>query len=185
MLNPAIPAINHLLSSESWARELLARHAGKSARLSLPPFDIDVLVLPDGTIEGAKEPPGTRIRMTPSSLVRTMKGEMAEIDMTGDIEFAKALGFLFRNLKWDAEEDLSKFTGDVLAHRIANTAAAFFSWQKEAALRMFGNLAEYWTEEERLLARKDDISRHLHAVDDIRDDAERLEKRIMKLEGLT
>lgn len=183
MLNPAISAINHLLSSESWAREGLAKHAGKSARLSLPPFDLDILVLPDGTLSGAEEIPETRIRMTPSAFFRTMNGEMAEIDMTGDIEFAKSLGFLFRNLKWDAEEDLSKFTGDVFAHRISTAATSLLSWQKEAALRLFGNFAEYWTEEQPLLARCDDISRHLAQVDETRNDIERLEKRILKLEG--
>jgi ubiquinone biosynthesis protein UbiJ len=185
MLNPAISAINHLLTSESWAREGLAKHAGKSARLSLPPLDLDIRVLPDGTLCGTEEIPDTRIRMTPSALFRTMNGEMAEIDMTGDIEFAKSLGFLFRNLKWDAEEDLSRFTGDVLAHRIATAATSLLSWQKEAALRLFGNFAEYWTEEQPILARKDDISRHLHEVDETRDDIERLEKRISKLEGRT
>ena len=183
MLNPAISAINHLISSESWAREGLAKHAGKSARLSLPPFDLDILVLPDGTLSGAEDIPETRIGMTPSALFRTMNGEMAAIDMTGDLEFAKALGFLFRNLKWDAEEDLSKLTGDVLAHRISTAATSLFSWQKEATLRLLGNFAEYWTEEQPVLAKRDDIARHLAQVDKTRDDAERLEKRILKLEG--
>jgi ubiquinone biosynthesis protein UbiJ len=36
----------------------------------------------------------------------------------GSAEFAEALGFVIRNLRWDAEEDLSKMVGDIAAHRI-------------------------------------------------------------------
>lgn len=183
MLNPAISAVNHLLSSESWAREALAPHAGKSARLSLPPFDLDIIVLPDGMLAGTEETPETRIRATPAALVRTMNGELAEIEMSGDMDFAKTLGFLFRNLKWDFEEDLSKFTGDVVAHRVVGAANAFLAWQKEAASRLLGNLAEYWTEEQPLLARRNDVSKYLVEVDRARNDVERLGKRIERLEG--
>ena len=37
----------------------------------------------------------------------------------GSAEFAETLGFVIRNLRWDAEEDLSKVVGDIAAHRIA------------------------------------------------------------------
>ena len=181
MLNPAIPAINHLLSSESWARELLARHAGKSARLSLPPFDIDIAVSQEGKIEASNGKPETSIRANPSSLFRTLNGELAEVEIQGDAEFAKTLSLLFRNLKWDFEADLGKFTGDILAHRMASGVHALFSWQKEAAWNLCRNLAEYWTEERPLLARKDDISRFVSDVDRLRDDLARLEKRIERL----
>ena len=185
MLNPAISAINHLLASASWARQALAGHAGKSARLSLPPFDLDILVLPDGTVSGAKSLPETRIRTNPAALVKTLKGEMAAVEMTGDMDFAKTLSYLFRNLKWDAEEDLSGIVGDIAAHRIVGAGKTLFSWQKEAALRLLENFAEYWTEEQPLIARAEDVARHLVEVDDLRDGAERLEKRIAKLESIT
>lgn len=182
MLNPPfIAAFNHLLAAESWARQALAPHAGKSARLSVPPFYFDISVLPGGTVEPSGSVPETRIRATPSSLFRTLNGELADVEIHGDVEFAKTLNFLFRNLKWDFEADLGKFTGDIVAHRAANAMTAFFSWQKEAALNLCGNLAEYWTEENPLLARADDVSRFVSDVDRIRDDTERLEKRLEKL----
>ncbi len=181
--NPLISAINHLLQTESWAREALAPHTGKSARLSLPPVDLDITVLPDGRLAAAEGDPETRIRATPFALIKSLEGEMAEIGIEGDVAFAKALSFLLRNLRWDYEADLARLTGDILAHRIAGAASALFSWQKKAAWNLLGNLAEYWTEERPLLAKSGDIARFLGDVDAIRDDAARLEKRIEKLEG--
>lgn len=178
---PAIAAINHLLVAESWATRALIPHAGKSARLSIPPIDLDITVLPDGSIQAAGEVPDTCIRANPMTLVRTLKGEVADVEISGDIEFAKTISVLFRNLKWDFEEDLGRFTGDILAHRIAGAANAFFSWQREAGWKLAGNLAEYWTEERPLLAKIADASRFIADVDRIRDDTARLEKRIERL----
>ena len=184
MLNsPLISAVNHLLQTESWAREALAPHAGKSARLSLPPVDLDITVLPDGRLDAAEGVPETRIRATPSALVKSLGGEMAEIGIEGDVAFAKTLSFLLRNLRWDYEADLARLTGDVLAHRFAGAASTLFSWQKKAAWNLLGNFAEYWTEERPLLAKSGGISKFLGDVDAIRDDAARIEKRIEKLEG--
>lgn len=176
-----ISAVNHVLDAESWAREALIPHSGKSARLSLPPFDLDFSVSGDGKICPSKEEPDTRIRAYPFSLFRTLSGEIAEIEIRGDAEFAKTLSFLFRNLRWDFEADLGKFTGDVFAHRAAGALNAFLSWQKDAAWNFCGNLAEYWTEERPLLARKDDVSGFVSGVDRLRDDLARLEKRIERL----
>ncbi|MBY0578825.1 MAG: sterol-binding protein [Burkholderiales bacterium] len=178
---PAIFAINHLLAAESWARNALIPHCGKSARLCLPPMDIDITVLPDGSIAAAEGVPETRIKANPSALLRTLNGEMAEVELSGDIEFAKTIGFLLRNLKWDFEGDLGRFTGDILAHRMAGAANSFFSWQKAALWNLSGNLAEYWTEERPLLAKAADVSKFVADTDKIRDDTERLEKRIERL----
>ena len=43
--------------------------------------------------------------------------------------------------------------GDAAAHQIARGARAFADANRDAALRLGQNLAEYWTEESPLLAR--------------------------------
>jgi ubiquinone biosynthesis protein UbiJ len=88
---------------------------------------------------------------------------------------------LFRNLTWDVEEDLSRVFGDIVAHRLASGGRAFAAWQREAVLRLGENLAEYWTEEQPLLARPADIENFCRNVDTLRDDVARLEKRIEHL----
>jgi ubiquinone biosynthesis protein UbiJ len=104
------------------------------------------------------------------------------ISFSGDAELAGALQFLFRNLRWEYEEDLSRVVGDVAAHRIASTGRAFTAWQKDAAERLGQNFAEYLTEEANVLAPPAAVSGFARAVDDLRDAVERLEKRIERLE---
>ncbi|NNM82053.1 MAG: sterol-binding protein [Burkholderiales bacterium] len=184
MLNrPFVLVVNHLLAAESWARNSLLPHAGKSARLSVPPFDFDLKVLPDGLVEESTDAPETRIKASPLALARAAAGEIPEVELSGDIEFAKALNLLFNHLRWDFEEDLGKFTGDVVAHRIAQAASSFVSWQKEACRNLAENLVEYWTEERPILAGRLDILHYIDEVDRIRDDLERLEKRMERLEN--
>ncbi len=177
---PFIASVNHALAAESWARQMLAPHAGKSARLSIPPVHLDIAVLPGGTLGKTQETPETSIRANPFSLVKTLSGELADVEIMGDVEFAKTLNVLFRNLRWDFEADIGKFTGDIFAHRLAQTFKSVFSWQKEALWRLGENLAEYWTEEDPVLARSDDVALFIAEVDRLKDDVARLEKRLEK-----
>src|SRR2546430_11141006 len=88
---------------------------------------------------------------------------------------------LFRSLIWDFEEDLSRVFGGVVAHRLASGGKAVAAWQRDATLRLAESLAEYWTEEQPLLARPTDVESFCRNVDTLRDDVARLEKRIERL----
>jgi ubiquinone biosynthesis protein UbiJ len=99
----------------------------------------------------------------------------------GSAEFAEALGFVIRNLRWDAEEDLSKIVGDIAAHRIVAGSREFAGWQQQAAQNFAANLAEYFTEEQPLIARQGDIAAFSGDIDRLRDDVARLEKRLQRL----
>ncbi len=86
--------------------------------------------------------------------------------------------YLFRHLRWDIEEDLSRVFGDVLAHRMVEQGRLFAAWNREAAEKLAQNLAEYWIEEQPLLAPAAPVRQFLSDVDQLRDDLARLEKRI-------
>jgi len=184
---PAIAAINHLLAREEWARERLAPFAGRSVEFRLPPLpDLRLAILDTGLVGAAEGalPSDLVVRIPPASLPRILARNDAavrEIAIDGDTELAGAVDFLFRHLRWDAEEDLSRAVGDVPAHRIAETGRALAAWQKEAGERLARNFAEYFTEEDALLARPADVRRFGADVDALRDDVERLEKRIARL----
>jgi len=91
------------------------------------------------------------------------------------------LGFVIRNLRWDAEEDLSTIVGDIAAHRIVAGTREFAAWQQQAARNLAENLAEYFTEEQPLIARQADIELFSSDIDRLRDDLARLEKRLQHL----
>jgi len=133
-------------------------------------------------VSGAK--PAATVRLGPGLLLRlAARDESAwrEIDIAGDTDFASAIHHVARNLRWDVEEDLSRVFGDIAAHRMAETGRAFQRWGGQAAENTARAFAEYWTEEQPLIAGARDLEEFGRTVDQLRDDAARLEKRIEKL----
>jgi ubiquinone biosynthesis protein UbiJ len=182
-------AINHVLGAQPWARERLAPFAGRIVELRLLPLpDLRLGITADGLVgpAQAKASPDLSINIKPTALPHLFRRDeaiMSHVDITGAADLAQVVQLLFRELQWDYEEDLSRVFGDVLAHRLAGAGRDFFAWQREAGLRTAQNFAEYWTEEQPLIARRDDLADFSHAVDTLRDDVERLEKRIEILQS--
>jgi ubiquinone biosynthesis protein UbiJ len=184
----AIAALNHLLARQAWAAERLKVFAGQCAEFRNPPFpELRVVVLETGLLDEAETGSANSlvVKLKPSALpLLLLRSESAlrEIEIEGSAEFANAVQHLFRHLNWDVEEDLSRFLGDVLAHRLASQARALAGWQREAAARLAENFAEYWTEEKPLLARSTDVEKFRRDVERLRDDVARMQERIEHLE---
>lgn len=179
--------LNHLLEAAPWARNRLAPFAGRTWRVELTPLpDLAFVVREDGMLGSSDAlEPHLVVTLTPAALpalARRDESVLHEMTFAGDAELAAALQYLARHLEWDVEEDLSRVVGDVAAHRIAGGAREFVAWQKEAAVRLGQNFAEYLTEEAGVIAPKAEVAGFARAVDDLRDAVERLEKRIAHLE---
>ena len=104
------------------------------------------------------------------------------VQTTGDVEFAGEVAFLAKHLKWDIEEDLSRVVGDAAANRAVSTARAAAAWGKDASERMAAGAAEYFTEEDPLIASRVKVEDFIAGVSELRDAVERLDKRIERLE---
>jgi len=183
MIEPAAAtSINHLLRGASWAREALLPHAGKTARFEVPPFTISLMVLENGEVAAAAAVnPSVTIRLTPGLLLRLAARDdnaWREVEVVGDTDFAAVINHLVRHLRWDVEEDLSRLFGDIAAHRMAETGRSFRRWGEQTAQHAGRSLAGYWTEEDPLIASAHEVTEFNRAVDAMRDDVARLEKRI-------
>jgi ubiquinone biosynthesis accessory factor UbiJ len=185
--HPLSQAVNHVLRSAPLALERLRKHAGRTAAFHVGPATVALTVQTTGEVASAV--PGAsrdlEVRLSPFLLPRLAAHEEAafrEIEMHGDAEFAQEVSFLVRNLTWDVEEDLSKVVGDILAHRLVSTARSFSRWSRDAAMRGTAGAAEYWTEESPLIASRVKVEDFVHGVASLRDDLERLGKRIQRLE---
>ena len=178
---------NHLLQTQPWSRERLQRHAGKTIRVNLPPLLLLLAVDDNGMISAAPQDaePDATLGVSPLALLHVLSSRPLPQELVhtaGDATLAVDFGNVMQNLRWDAEEDLSKVFGDVLGHRMARTGAELFVFQKQAAENLIGNLIEYWTEERPILVKGADVGRFIRDVDATRDAVERLEKRVARLQ---
>jgi len=183
----AAAAINHLLQGAAWARERMVPFAGASVRFHLPPASATFSIGEDGTLQPAASgvEPAAIIRLTPALALRLalLKDESAraEVEVEGDAALAAALTRILGALSWDVEEDLSRVVGDVAAHRIGLAGRALLDWQAALAANVARSVGEYLTEERAVVPGREALHVFAAAVDELRDDTQRLEKRSQRL----
>ncbi|NQZ53596.1 MAG: SCP2 sterol-binding domain-containing protein [Piscirickettsiaceae bacterium] len=107
----------------------------------------------------------------------------AEIDIHGDVQFAKQLRDLLDGFDFDWEAQLAKLTGDTLAYPIAHGIRQFAAWAQNTHQSMQQNIAEYLREEIRILPDKSQIKDYMNDIDKLRADFDRIEARINRLQG--
>jgi ubiquinone biosynthesis protein UbiJ len=185
--HPGIYALNHLLGAEAWARDKLKPYAGQCVEFRSPPLPaLRLDILDTGLLRAAvaDAAPTLVVTIGPAALPASLRGEdalMREIGIEGNADLASTVQYLFRHLRWDIAEDLSKVFGDVLAQRMVTEGRRFAAWNRETAEKLAQNFAEYWIEEQPLLARPGEVRQFLADADQLRDDLARLEKRIETL----
>jgi len=183
----AAAAINRLTAATPLARERLARFAGKTAAFRVGPLPVALTVQTTGEVLPAVEGCACdlEVRISPFLLPRLAahdEGAYRDVQTQGDMEFAGEVAFLARHLKWDVEEDLSRLIGDAAAHGVVTAARDVAGWGRDAGGRLAAGAAEYWTEEDPLIASRVKVQDFVAGVSDLRDAVERLDKRIESLE---
>jgi len=181
-----LAALNHLLEGANWARARLVAFAGRRARFDMPPFAFGFEIAQDGGVTPPSDPGVTDVIIrlpanTPFLLPQGLDKVMAQAAVEGSAEFATELSFVFRNLRWDAEEDLAKLVGDIPARRIVQGANRCIDWQKQAATNFAENLAEYLTLENPLLVPRAEMIALRDAIDRLNADLNRTEQRLAAL----
>lgn len=181
-----IPLLNHLLEREDWARQRLKPYSTQTVRIEGGPVKLTMTVDELGAFRpGAPDEMAAVTITLPSDAPFRMLFDPSSIfgaaRITGAASFAETLAFVFRNLRWDYEADLAVIIGDIPAHRLSRLLAEGVAWQRSAAMRLGLNAAEFATEESGLVTSARDLTRFGREVDQLRDDAARLEKRISRL----
>ncbi len=141
-------ACNRLLERAPWARAKLLPFAGARAHLSLGRWSVDFRIAADGTFESTgRGTPAVSIELAHDALSGLLRGQrdglLRGAQISGAADLAEALGFVLRNLDWDAEEDLSRLVGDIAARRIVRGTRALAGTFNDAGERLAGNVADY------------------------------------------
>ena len=184
----AAATINHLLHAAPWALERLVPHAGKTVRVDSGLINLHFSVEPSGEVSTATTDANVDLTLNlPMPLLMRALAQgrttLNEAQMSGDTSFAQALAYVAQHLQWDFEEDLSKFVGDIAAHRIGQTARGAAQWGRQSVDSLQIMLRDYLTEERPVIAKPREVAEFVASVDELRDAVARLEKRIELLQG--
>ncbi|MFA7293439.1 MAG: hypothetical protein WC023_14470 [Rhodocyclaceae bacterium] len=178
--------LNHLLSVEGWALGRLKPFAGSNARFDIGPLSFSVGVSADGSLHlsDTVQEPQVTLRLpddTPVRLLIDRESIFQSARITGAADFAEALGFVARNLRWDAEADVARLIGDIPAHRVTRGLRTFIEKNGETANRLTANFVEFLADEESLLVRPDGLTQFSREVEQLTKDLARLEERTARL----
>ena len=183
-MHPFAAAFNHVLAQNAWSQAKLVPFAGKLFQLKLLPAVLTFALDESGLVQEAKGVPAATLSATPSSFLRFLTGKPRDLNLItieGDIEFGAALREILSQLTWEAEEDLSRLFGDVLAHRIAGLSKSLFTWQAQSLKSFAITSSEYFTEEQPLLAKPRNVAQFALAVRVLQTAVDNLDQRIQKL----
>jgi ubiquinone biosynthesis protein UbiJ len=104
-----------------------------------------------------------------------------EVTISGDMELAQQIKKIMQQMDIDWEEQLSHFTGDVIAHGISQQISRTKHWLKRTSKALRENISEYLQEEARLVVGEQELEDFYFAVRETTNDVERVLIRLNKL----
>ena len=104
-----------------------------------------------------------------------------EVEIRGNTRLGREFKSVLAEMDIDWEEHLSRFVGDIAAHRIAGVVGEIRDWSRSAAANFADDVGEYLQEESRDVVSGAELDEFLQQVDRLRDDADRLAARIERL----
>ena len=105
-----------------------------------------------------------------------------EVSLQGDVALATRLQQIAARMDVDIEEAFAQRIGDTPAHELMRGMRGLGGWMRDAGTALLADASEYLRYETAMTPRRDEAERFAHDVDDLRDDVERLDARIMRLE---
>jgi ubiquinone biosynthesis protein UbiJ len=192
VLRPIAKLLNRNIRAATPARELCAQLNGTLVAVRIRDTalamyfavgDGSIVLLPDTDAEPDVVITGSLLTL---AKMAGNTGEQAirdgTLDLTGDASTARAFQRLLRLAAPDVEEELSGIIGDVAAHRLGEAARGLRNWARDARSTMGGNIREYLQEESRDVPSRYETDRFSSRVDSLRDDVDRLEARLNRLD---
>ena len=181
-------ALNHLLEPEQQARARLKNHAGKVVCFDIGAVQIRLCAQADGLVSAAASDvvPNVTIRIKPADLPLILQNRdraFSYVTIDGDADFANAISQVSQSVSWDAEGDLSRLVGDIAAVRLVAGAKSIAGAAATSQRKLFETTAEYFLEENPMLMRRQPVRDFAADVARLRDDVERMAKRIDRLKA--
>jgi ubiquinone biosynthesis protein UbiJ len=103
------------------------------------------------------------------------------VRIVGEETLGVAFAQVLAKLRWDSEDIISYYVGDVMAHRLVQFSQPFFAWPRQGLVSFLKTLAEYYQHESKDIVARAELVSFYQEVDVLRADTDRLEKRIRRL----
>lgn len=188
-------AINTYLGLDPVATQRLATYNDKIVAVEMRGFDLYfyIKIEVNGVVvfKQAPENIDTWLIGSPVSLANMAlanQGQDSEnilfsgdVEIKGDVELGQELKKILNEIEIDLEEQLSKITGDVIAHQVGNLARLGKAWSEKTAETLQLDMVEYLQEESQQLPRPDEVEQFISGVDLVRSDVDRLEARVKRM----
>jgi ubiquinone biosynthesis protein UbiJ len=185
-------AINGWLGLDPETRARLSALDGRVIALHLRILELTVtLRVANDRIVVVNDPdlqPDTVLHGTPLGMARLGLGSdtagtlfSGEVEITGDIETGQAFRAILDGMDIDWEEQVSRVTGDVVAHQLGNLARKTGAWLRHGGQTLEQDIGEYLQEESRVLPSRIEIENFIEDVGTTAMAVERLEARLQRL----
>jgi len=104
--------------------------------------------------------------------------DKTEIMLEGNIHVAEAVLKFFSTLNIDWEEELSKYSGDVVAHQAGVLITRLKQYHTHSSNSLEAMITEYLQEESGLLPTNFEVNEFIDAIDQLRLDVDRLDAKV-------
>jgi ubiquinone biosynthesis protein UbiJ len=179
---------NRLLALDPEAAQRLESLRGKTVAIEVSGLDLTLYVLLGREVlvlGSLQDPPDLTLRGAPLALARMARGEIGfggDVEVRGDIQLAGRLQTILELMDLDWEEQAARLVGDIPAHQAGNLVRGASEFLRRTAETLGLDLEDYLKEELRLLPQRFEVEELAGAIDQLRDDEERLAARIRRLE---
>ena len=179
--------LQHLTKQNDWSRQHLISFANKIVQFDFVLVKANLQILDDGSLGIAADnviKPDATIHLPPSLALRLMAGDesaKSHIKIDGNTQLAAEFSKVLQNMRWDIEDDLSHFTGDIAAYKMGELSKKAFSEMRRQSINTAEMLSEFLQEEKPMLAKKRHVEQFNADVDTLKNDVARFEKRLQKL----
>ncbi|MES9900438.1 MAG: SCP2 sterol-binding domain-containing protein [Sedimenticola sp.] len=185
-------AINRYLALDPHAVEQLRQYHGRVIAFEMTGLGQTLYFIPGPArlqlLSKYEGEPDCRLRGTPFALFRMTDQRASSdqlfdgtVEISGDTDLAHSFGKILAAVDIDWEEQLSRYTGDIVAHEVGNLFRGVSHWGRRSLDTLGLDLQEYLQEELQLLPMKPETDSFLNQVDTLRNDVERLQARIERL----
>lgn len=165
--------------------------AGKCVAITLTGTNVTLYFLPDtGGIQVLSQYEGdidTLLTGSPLGFARLGLDSrenalfQGAVHIEGDAAIGQQFQDIFTGSSWDWEEQLSHFTGDIIAHQTGKLVQHTQQFLHDVSSTFADNSSEYLQEEAQLLPTRAETGYFLEEVDKLRADTDRLGARVERL----